>query len=205
MHPIARRFLSPLLISAVTTIASTLGPQSAAASRPVLEISKVSGFTGMFNLGQGTVRAVMVMSPTAENAEASLEAFLGVIGSITTNRLRAYVVFRNQSEQNNKEATQILADNCEDRRVVFFRDTDSVIHNAYSKEVMPAQFRQDVYFVYDTDAALGDDIADIAIWTNGISKTDGKILDVDKFRQHVENLLEHLETRTKAEETNQNG
>lgn len=122
-----------------------------------VEIQNIAGFSGFFNLGQGTVRIVAILSPTAET---SLDAYMEIqrIMEDTPNkRLRAFIVYVPLGDQDSRERAIDLAAQFPDRRVAHIWDPQMAVGQALDPVGGLSLPLGTACYLFDTNAVVKDE------------------------------------------------
>ena len=117
-----------VLALAAPATGSPAGPEGGAA---VLEVDSLAGVTGFFNLGQGAVRIVALVSPTSPECVAGLDSIGALLSRFPSRRLRTYVVFMPMLDSDTRISALVRVGELTDRRVVFFWNQNRSVGDAF--------------------------------------------------------------------------
>ena len=81
------------MVSIITTMLAAPVAHAQTDAKRIVELESFRGFAGLFNLGQGAVRAVALVRTSSDGSAERLDAFYKLVSEFETNRFRAYVLF----------------------------------------------------------------------------------------------------------------
>ena len=166
-------------------------PHSAFGSR-VVRLDAFGGLAGLFNLAQGTVRIVSIISPTCPSCRKALGDISAVMSEFPTTRLRAYVVFVPQDEDDSVFRALERVKEFDERRAVYFWDAGGVVRNAWADIVESETPLWHMLALYDTDAQFRDAPAP-GSWVHMHDHADSPPLERTVLAEHVRVMLDRLE------------
>ncbi len=197
MHPALRIAFAVLLFPSFAAHADS----PASNGRRIVEISKFNELAGIFNLGQGAVRIVSIVSPTCKSCVDALNALDEIMQSIPGKRLRSYVVFVPMMDEDDRFAAVIAAGAHDDPRTTFFWDPAVTTGNAWKELVGISTPAWDVYFLYDTDATFDDGPNMPETWMHQHSAIAGPEFDSSRLKVETRALLASFEQRQSIPES----
>lgn len=185
------RRICAFAIVALAAIAAL--PHGAAGGR-VVTLDRFGGLAGLFNLAQGTVRIVSVLSPTCDECRRELEDITAVVAEFPTRRLRAYITFVPQHEEDTVLRALARVREFQDRRVVYLWDPDGVTVGAWSDTAAGAEESSHLHALYDTGARFREK-PDKPDWLHAHTDTGGPLLNRKELTEMVRGMLDRLESR----------
>jgi len=181
--------LGVLLAFAASAVAQPPRPQTRFVS-----IENIQGFSGFFNVGQGTVRIVSILSPSGPDCAARLDAIRSLLESIPSKRVRVYVVFIPQGEEDSQRSALIRGADLTDSRVACFWDPSGVVRTALAPVLDPTAGKTPC-LVFDTDAVLRDRPDAPTLWMSSASGKGDHAFDAATLRAAVIERLDAFEKR----------
>ena len=173
-------------------------PPAGADSRPrsVGRIENFGTLASFVNLASGTVRLIVITSPSSPNCTSILETVAETLRKNGSRRLRAYVVMTRLGDLD----TEIWAINqmttLDDRRVVYLWDPKAVAAGTFRPAVnSTTEPATDVCFLYDTDARLTPVPPRPEVWMSANPRLDGKPFDAKELGARADELVRRVEAK----------
>jgi hypothetical protein len=194
--------LSGALALAPRARAQTAATPPARENVRMLEVPNLLGFSGLFNLGRGTVRAVVIASPTCPRCAEAVRAVFGTLGEIPSKRLRAYVIFIPTLPEDTRLAAMVRgAEAPADRRAALFWDPEGVCAGAWARYLRAdSSAAAGAVFLYDADAKLGD-VGPDPLWMQRHPCVGGPSFHADAFAESTRVHVEALEAQARREQS----
>jgi len=182
------------------TSAQTPEPQAAPESVRMLELNNLLGFSGLFNLGRGTVRALVILSPTCPRCAEMASGVLATMGEIQSKRLRAYIVFTPMLAEDTRlnalvRGTQLPTD----RRAALFWDPEGVCAAAWAAYLDADSGAAGAALLYDADAKLGLAPPD-PLWMQRHRCVTGAAFNREAFAESARVHVDALEAQARREQ-----
>lgn len=156
-----------------------------------VKIDNALGFNGFFNIGQGAVRIVALMSPTCPRCVAGFEELSRIMKEIPSRRLRPYVVFMPVLEGDTPVAALELGAKMLDRRASYFWDPNVSVRDEFQALTGKDVGDLHVCFLFDTDAVIRDKPDQPVWWMEHAA--DGSAFNSPALEANVRELLDRLE------------
>jgi len=163
----------------------------------MLELTNLLGFSGLFNLGRGTVRAVVLASPTCPRCAEAVGGVLATLGEIESKRLRAYIVYAPALPGDTRlsallSGTKLSAD----RRAALFWDPGRVCASAWKPYLEADSTAAGATLLYDPDAKLGLAPPD-PLWMQRHACVEGPSFHARAFAESTRVHVEALEAKVR--------
>jgi hypothetical protein len=173
------------------------GPEQAR----MLELTNLLGFSGLFNLGRGTVRAVVLASPTCPGCAEAASGVLATLGEIESKRLRAYIVYAPALPGDTRLSALLSATKLpQDRRAVLFWDPDRVCASAWEPYLKADSTAVGATLLYDADAKLALAPPD-PLWMQRHACVEGPSFHARAFAESTRVHVEALEAKVRENRT----
>jgi hypothetical protein len=179
------------LIAATMIALCALPAQTGAADKApkarFVEIENIASFSGFFNLGQGTVRILAILSPSSESSLSAYQEIQRIMEETSNNRLRAFIVYVPVSDQDSRARALDLAAQFPDRRVAHVWDPQKAIAAALPGPSEPASENPLACYLFDTNAAVKDGFSQPAL--SSPIAADGTSFDATALETEARDLL----------------
>lgn len=186
-----------LLVIFATTVAGAQSAEKPAQSESnarFVQIENLDGFTGFFNLGQGTVRILALTSPSGDGCAQMLAEIERIMRETPVNRLRAYVVFAPANDADDRRTALAAASKYVESRVAYFWDPNQSVARAFQPIAGSHDPSQGGCLLYDTGSIVRKTPDEPALWLDADgSGFDGKTLD-----SRVHELLDRFQEKQRA-------
>lgn len=185
-----------LALSCVALLGAGVGESSAQEQRSArfVSIANIEGFSGFFNVGQGTVRIVAIVPATSTDGEACLAGLRRIFEGNPSRRLRAYVVFIPLSDTDTQRDALMRGAHLSDGRIACFWDPNRVVFNAL-RPVLGSKAAPTSIMVFDTDAVLRDTIKAPTLSMSATTSDDEGGFDADALEAAIAERLDAFEKR----------
>lgn len=198
MHSNRLRATAAVVVAAVLFCAAQATAQPASPEEKPIDvrnrfakIDNALGFNGFFNIGQGAVRIVALLSPTCPRCVAGFEELRRIMQAIPSRRLRPYVVFMPVLEGDTPQAALELGAKMLDRRASYFWDPNMSVREEFQGLTGKDAANEHVCFLFDTDAVIRDKPDQPVWWMEHAA--DGSAFDGPALEAKVRELLDRLE------------
>lgn len=190
---------SPSPCAAQTPAAQQTSADSSHAQPRITEIHSFQAFQGLFNLAQGAVRVVALVSPTDLQCLASLGQVYQILSRHPSNRLRMYVVYTPRQKQDDKKMAARAAARLVGSRVTQLWDPDSTAARALSGTLgLKDEHAWGTFLLYDTQAILKDNATPPTLWMRSGSEASDHGFDLSAFENETTRLLGVLQNKLDA-------
>jgi len=170
-------------------------------SRNIPELARIGTFSPFFDLGQGAVRIVAIVSPESPEAEAVFDAIARVFAEVSNNRLRAFIVLSPESPRELQADALRLFARVEDRRITGFWDPKGVTRDHWQPAVESESRGWDAVFVYDTDVRFSATTDEGSYWFYNPDSGKASVLEASPLEIRVRELLASFERRTRTSDS----
>jgi len=174
-------------------------PSSQTEHARMAEIGNLISFSGLFNLGRGTVRAVVLASPTCPACAEAAARVLATCSEIESKRLRAYIVFAPAFSGDTRLAGALAASKLRmDPRAALFWDPGRVCASAWEPYVHADSSAVGAAFLYDADAKFGL-IPPEPLWMQRHVCVDAPAFQARAFAESTRVHVEALEAKVREQ------
>ncbi|MCH7548327.1 MAG: hypothetical protein IH969_02115 [Candidatus Krumholzibacteriota bacterium] len=194
-----RTTLLGLLLIASVFFVPNFGAETQAGTVP--QINNIKAFSPFFDLGQGAVRIIAIVSPDCDACAQTVDVIVDLFSAVSNNRLRAYLIVAPDPPSESALAALRLFAKVTDRRVSCFWDPTGVARAHWNSATGSESTAWDALFVYDTDAGSGAMGETQAYWVYDHQSSEFASPDAEALEAQVRELLENFEERTRAEDT----
>ena len=190
--PHIRRIAS--VLAAVLALCTSAVAQAPRSPARFVSIENIQGFSGFFNVGQGTVRIVSILSPSTPECVARIDAIRSLLESVPSKRVRVYIVFTPQGEEDSQRIALIRGADLTDRRVACFWDPNGAVAAALAP-VLDAAAGKTPCLLFDTDAVLRDPPDAPTMWMSSAAAKGDHAFDAAALHAAVMERLDAFEKR----------
>ena len=191
-----RTLLVALALLAPATGSPAFAGAAAGSDTRVLEVDSLGGVAGFFNLGQGAVRIVALVSPTSPECATALDSIAALFSRNASRRLRAYVIFMPMLEADAKLAVLERVAELPDRRIVFFWNENRAVGDAFGAATGFDGTAWNAYALYDTDATFGRRHPGVPdLWMHPPEQIGGAQIESGQLSQRAGELLDAFEKK----------
>jgi hypothetical protein len=179
-------------LCAADAISKQSPPRSERSARFV-ELPDVNGFLGFYNLGQGTVRILALVSPTCPQCRAAFDEIQRIMETISTNRLRAYIVFQPVRDQDRMLRAFRLAVELNQPRVTHFWDPTLSVSARLKPIARSDDLTESRCYVFPTNAMVTDAPDEPTLVMDPHASTGPTAFDGEVLEATVRDLLARFE------------
>ena len=170
-------------------------------SSQIVTIKRIEPVAAFFDLGQGAVRIVALISPGCPECERTLGQIDKLFTAVSNKRLRAYLILSPRSPESDGELEALrMFTRIKDRRVIGFWDPDNVGRTHWRAAAATESLAWDALFLYDTDASFLKTTENEPEWIHPHDNAVAPV-DLEALETNVRFLLDKFEERVKAENT----
>jgi hypothetical protein len=171
---------------------ATLPP--AAAPTDVARLQNLGTFVSFMNLASGTVRLLVIVTPSSPSCQPMLDAVAQVLQANPSKRLRAYVVLAPLGPDDSELRALNLTNELRERRLVYLIDAKAVVAAAFAPVVKSSPDpATGVCFLYDTDAHLALEPPAPSLWMSANPQIKGVALDAKQLGQRANEMVRRVE------------
>ena len=160
----------------------------------VARLRNLGTFVSFMNLASGTVRLVVVVTPSSAECQAMIEAVAQVLQANPSKRLRAYVVLTHLGPGDSEIRALDRASAFRDRRLVYLIDANAVVATAFRSVVASgSEPANGVCLLYDTDAHLALEPPAPSLWMSANPQLKGPAFDPKRLGQRANEMVRRVE------------
>lgn len=173
-------------------------PSQAPHNTRFVEIQNILGFSGFFNLGQGTVRMLVLLPPSCKDCVEMFHEVRRIMDETTTKRLRAFIVFMPTSEADTRSLALTIPGDFVEYRVSYFWDPNFAVAKELGKIAGPHDPTHGACLLFDTGSVVKDKPDEPTLWLSPHGGED-PAFDAGLLNERVHELL----TRFQEKQRNQ--
>ncbi len=187
-----------IVVTAVSVSSQPRRPGGSAGNARFVEIENIEGFSGFFNLSQGTVRIVSLMSASCPECRSGFNEIKRIMDTTPTRRLRTYIVFMPVDEHDTRSIAMTLLANLNDRRASYFWDPMFAVGSVFNSITGSDEPVRDTHFLFDTDAVIRETPTTPILWMHQHKHGDNPVMNGDVLEKRVHELLSRIENKQRA-------